>query len=129
MRVGNTAGPGSNKLEHYINILCCPPALRDSRPKKGDESVTTALIGNGSVMGDSPAKSDTRALSEKCRRLEDENQRLRALLTENGLDLPAAPKAETKPQTPPARSMLNTAQKIALFRSLFRGREDVHAQR
>ena len=97
--------------------------------KKGDESVTTALIDNGSVMGDSPANSDTRALSEKCRRLEDENQQLRALLTENGLGLPTTPKAGQKPQTPPARSMLSTAQKIALVRSLFRGREDVYAQR
>ncbi len=80
-------------------------------------------------MGDSPANTDTRALSEQCRRLEDENQQLRALLTKNGIGLPTTPKAEQKPQTPPARSTLNTAQKIALFRSLFRGREDVYAQR
>lgn len=81
-------------------------------------------------MGDSPANSDTRALLEKCRRLENENQQLRALLIENGIGLPATPKAvEQKPQTPPARSTFNTAQKIALFRSLFRGREDVYAQR
>ena len=69
------------------------------------------------------------ALSEKCRRLEHDNQRLRALLTENGIALPVTPTVEAKPQTPPALSTLNTAQKIALFRSLFRGREDVYAQR
>lgn len=80
------------------------------------------------MKGDSQADIDVRALSEKCRRLEGENQRLRALLTENGIDLPVGP-AEAKPQTPSARSTLNTAQKIALFRSLFRGREDVYAQR
>ncbi len=78
---------------------------------------------------DSQADIDIRALSEKCRQLEDENQRLRALLTENGITLPVTPTVEAKPQTPPARSTLNTAQKIALFRSLLRGREDVYAQR
>src|SRR5262244_3765594 len=34
------------------------------------------------VKGDSQADIDIRALSERCHRLEDENQRLRALLTE-----------------------------------------------
>ncbi len=87
-----------------------------------------SLIDNGSVKGGSQADSHTRALSEKCRRLEDENHRLRALLTENGIDLPVGP-AEAKPQKPSARLTLNTSQKIALFRSLFRGREDVYAQR
>jgi len=80
------------------------------------------------VKGDSQADIDIRALSERCHRLEDENQRLRALLTENGIDLPVGP-AEAKPQTPSSRSPLSTGQKIALFRSLFRGREDVYAQR
>ena len=80
------------------------------------------------MKGDSQADIDTRALSEKCRRLEDENQRLRALLAENGIDLPLAP-SQSRPQTPSVRSTLNIAQKIALFRSLFRGREDVYAQR
>src|SRR5215471_20037930 len=80
------------------------------------------------VKGDSQADIDIRALLERCHRLEDENQRLRALLTENGIDLPVGP-AEAKPQTPSSQSPLNTAQKIALFRSLFRGREDVYAQR
>ena len=80
------------------------------------------------MKGDSQADIDIRALSERCHRLEDENQRLRALLTENGIDLPVGP-AEAKPQTPSSRSPLNTGQKIALFRSLFRGREDVYAQR
>ena len=81
------------------------------------------------MKGDSQADIDIRALAEKCRRLEDENRRLRALLTENGIGLPVTPPVEVNPQTPPARSTLNTAQKIAVFRSLFRGREDVYAQR
>jgi len=54
---------------------------------------------NGSV-NDSRADIDLRALSEKFRRIQDENQRLRALLAENGIDLPVAPPAEAKLQTP-----------------------------
>ncbi len=72
---------------------------------------------------------DIQVLAEQYQRLEDENQRLRALLTENGIALPVTPAVEAQPQTPPARPGLNTAEKIALFRSLFRGREDVYAQR
>jgi hypothetical protein len=79
--------------------------------------------------GDSKADTDMQALAEKFRRLEDENRRLRALLTENGIALPVTPPVEANPQTPTVRSTLKTAQKIALFRSLFSGREDVYAQR
>ena len=88
----------------------------------------SSIIDNGSVKGDSQAGIDIRALSEKCRGLECENQRLRALLAENGIALPVTP-FEAKSQNPPSRSTLTTEQKIALFRSLFRGREDVYAQR
>ncbi len=80
------------------------------------------------MEGDSQADIDIQALAEKCGRLEAENQRLRALVAENGIALPVTP-AEAKLQTQPARSALNTAQKITLFRSLFHGREDVYAQR
>ena len=82
-----------------------------------------------SVKGDSKDGTDLQALTGKCRRLEDENRRLRELLAEKGITLPVTPSVEPKPQLPLVRSTLNTAQKIALFRSLFRGREDVYAQR
>ena len=81
------------------------------------------------MNGDSKDDSDLRALTGKCRRLADENHRLRELLAEKGITLPVTPSVEPKPQLPLVRSTLNTAQKIALFRSLFRGREDVYAQR
>jgi superfamily II DNA or RNA helicase len=81
------------------------------------------------VRGDSKGDLNDPTLAEQCRRLEEENQRLRALLTENGITLPVAPAIEALPQTPPVRSTLKTEDKIALFRSLFRGREDVYAQR
>src|SRR5215472_18956142 len=88
-----------------------------------------SLIDNGSVEGDSKANVDVRALLEKCRRLEGENQQLRDLLAENGIAVPAARPNGQPLQAQAARPALNTALKIALFRSLFRGREDVYAQR
>ena len=75
------------------------------------------------------ADIDIRALLEKCRRLEDDNEQLRALLTDNNIAFPFAPRVEAKPRIQPVRSTLTTAQKITLYRSLFRGREDVYAQR
>jgi len=90
---------------------------------------TSSLIDNEAVKGDSQATINVAALVEKCRRLEKENRRLQVLLAENGIALPVNPPVEPKPKPPVARSTFNTAQKIALFRSLFRGREDVYAQR
>ena len=81
------------------------------------------------MRGDSKGDLNDPTLAEQCRRLEEENQRLRALLTENGITLPVASAIEALPQSSPVRSTLKTEDKIALFRSLFRGREDVYAQR
>lgn len=69
---------------------------------------------------------------EECQRLREENARLRAMLGIN-----QSPTKETVPQETPAqkpsptsRSGVSTPEeKISLFRSLFRGREDVFAIR
>src|SRR6266404_7934876 len=69
---------------------------------------------------------------EECQRLREENDRLRAML---GMDhsLPNQTVAQTTPVTKPALSAtteLYTPEiKIALYRNLFRGREDVFAIR
>ena len=55
---------------------------------------------------------------EECARLREENRRLKALL-----GIP-----EEKPEAAPAVS-LSLADKVTLFRSLFRGREDVYPVR
>ncbi len=74
------------------------------------------------------------ALAE-VRRLREENARLRSLLIEHGLHIPETPSTTGTSQTtstPSAtgQSALGTAeQRIALFRSLFRGRDDVYAIR
>jgi superfamily II DNA or RNA helicase len=65
-------------------------------------------------------------LAARCEQLEREIDRLRSLLDQHGIAIPAA---ATKPPPLPAPSFLKTPEKVALFRSLFRGREDVYAQR
>ena len=67
-------------------------------------------------------------------RLREENTRLRRLLAVHGIPIPQSPSDDTLPiQTPePAavESKEDRARKrIELFRSLFRGREDVYARR
>ena len=72
------------------------------------------------------------------RRLREENARLRSLLIEHSVRIPEIPSTTAVSQTPQTisaapdvrRSALGTAeQRIELFRSLFRGRDDVYAIR
>jgi hypothetical protein len=71
----------------------------------------------------------------ECERLQQENSALRRLLVENGIEIPAHPKSgpptAPKPQVPIAGVNEHSGKdaKITLFRSLFRGREDVYASR
>ncbi|WP_233189397.1 TOTE conflict system archaeo-eukaryotic primase domain-containing protein [Geothermobacter hydrogeniphilus] len=67
-----------------------------------------------------------------CRRLEDENARLRKLLTRHGISLddaasPESISSSSKPASVPSHFTAN--DKITLFRRLFRGREDVYPRR
>ena len=82
--------------------------------------------------------SNLEASVAEVNRLREENARLRSLLVEHGIQTPsiqhAGGAAETFPITNTSpevrRPTVGTAeQKIALFRSLFRGREDVYAIR
>ena len=79
-------------------------------------------------MHDPQAGTARDTLAEKVRQLECENQRLRMLLAEHGIAIPEA-ESESQPALRSPKSPLGTAQKIAIFRSLFRGREDVYAHR
>jgi hypothetical protein len=82
------------------------------------------------VNGDPADNSEIDALRQKCLRLEEENARLRSLLADHGIASEGVAKPTQRPVEPTSnRSKLGTADKIALFRSLFRGREDVYAQR
>ena len=66
------------------------------------------------------------------RRLREENARLKELLTSHGIAWGEPAISEPVPSTtesPPAQPHFTTDDKIALFRRLFRGREDVYPQR
>lgn len=67
-------------------------------------------------------------------RLREENARLRRLLAEHGIPTPAADASNEAPSRVPAQPTRRAAmgkanRRIALFRSLFRGRDDVYAVR
>jgi superfamily II DNA or RNA helicase len=71
---------------------------------------------------------------EETRRLREENARLRRALTVHGIPIPPLSPANPLPaktvEAVPLESKEDRARKrIALFRSLFRGREDVYARR
>lgn len=61
-------------------------------------------------------------VSDELKRLRAENARLRALLARHGI-------AADEPEPAPRKSVLSLEEKVALFRSLFQGREDVFARR
>jgi superfamily II DNA or RNA helicase len=70
----------------------------------------------------------------ECSRLREENARLRQLLTEHNIPIPptapaAQPYAQPLAVLPPDGRQERARKRIALFRRLFRGREDVYARR
>jgi|SRR5579885_991270 len=74
-------------------------------------------------------------LRTEYRRLKEENVALRRLLAENGIALPARPQTalsaqgKLHEQDDVVNEHSRKDAKIALFRSLFRGRDDVYAVR
>ncbi len=90
--------------------------------------------------GDDMKHDENKSLSDASRsselqelqQLREDNARLKALLTHHGIDCEdrPAPEPEAPPVGPvPASVQFTTADKIALFRRLFRGRTDVYPQR
>src|SRR5260370_21444374 len=74
------------------------------------------------------------SVDEENRRLREENARLRRLLTAQGFSVPLLPPhdpppAKTVPTAPPENREERARKRIALFRNLFHGREDVYARR
>jgi hypothetical protein len=84
---------------------------------------------HGLVNGDRVDTAEIDALRTKCLRLEKENARLRTLLADHGIASEALAKQPLPAEPVSNRRKLSTAEKIALFRSLFRSREDLYAQR
>lgn len=82
--------------------------------------------GSDSLPFDSPEQENAR--------LKEENRRLRRLLDVHGIAIPVLPATEQAPVTvgyaePSIDREERARQRVALFRSLFRGREDVYARR
>jgi hypothetical protein len=73
----------------------------------------------------------TNDLRAECQQLRKEVSRLHQLLRENGIDpfLPLSAPTNSASSPTEQTTKLSTEQKIELFRSLFRGREDVYAVR
>ncbi|MDD4462751.1 MAG: helicase, partial [Desulfobacterales bacterium] len=69
---------------------------------------------------------------DELRRLREENARLKELLTRHGISWEEPITTESVPapaELTPVPTHFTTDDKIALFRRLFRGREDVYSQR
>jgi len=69
------------------------------------------------------------AMEAEFKRLRDENARLRAMLGIPDSGVASRPEASTQDLRKSGGDLTTPAGKIALFRSLFRGREDVYAVR
>ncbi len=81
-----------------------------------------------------PKLLDLQSALAEVQRLREENVRLRCLLQEHGIQLPVVQSPNGIPVTtstqPSAHTpVLKAEQRIALFRSLFHGRDDVYAVR
>jgi hypothetical protein len=77
---------------------------------------------------------DLQSALAEMQRLREENVRLRCLLQEHGIQIPAPQSYTVIPATMNALPcapipVLKAEQRIALFRSLFHGRDDVYAVR
>jgi hypothetical protein len=86
------------------------------------------------VNESNPKLLDLQSALAEMQRLREENVRLRGLLQEHGIQIPAVQSTTVIPVTtnalPSAHiSVLKAEQRIALFRSLFHGRDDVYAVR
>ena len=79
----------------------------------------------------SEQEDQIRRLLDECTRLRQENERLRAVLDAHGLlPKPAAVAPQPEPDHPGCiTNSSSPEEKLSLFRSLFRGREDVYATR
>ena len=98
--------------------------------------IIDGLCGSGFALSKIDLEfSSLEAFATEARRLHEENARLRGLLIQHGIRIPEAPSKCGIPdatRTSPVvgnRGTITADQRIALFRSLFRGRDDVYAVR
>src|SRR5215472_11447065 len=80
-------------------------------------------------MDEKKSKEPSETMDAEFKRLRDENERLRAMLGIPVSGVVAQPEGSTADLGKSGGDLATPAGKIALFRSLFRGREDVYAVR
>src|SRR6202011_20959 len=109
-----------------------------TRQLTGPQTVRLFLIESQIVDGEwlhvnesNPKLSDLQSALAEMQRLREENVRLRCLLQEHGIQIPAPQSTAGIPVTTnalpsPHIPVLKAEQRIALFRSLFHGRDDVY---
>jgi len=91
--------------------------------------------GESPMIPKDPQPDQLRSALAECNRLREENARLRSALAEHQVPIPTSPEARAVPSAEKdAVSDSKTVadqvkQRVTLFRSLFRGREDVYAVR
>ena len=68
-------------------------------------------------------------LLQHCEELQKENDRLKVLLQRHGIEYETVTSKSLEVSPNPLTSQLSLDEKVQLFRSLFRGREDVYARR
>src|SRR5947209_6376379 len=85
------------------------------------------------MSGDGPDLLSFESPEDEVKRLREENSRLQRLLTTHSIAIPEfvpPPTPAPTPEPPPPLDKQERARRrIALFRSLFRGSEDVYARR
>jgi hypothetical protein len=119
---GRSASPRALSYNNVKDACTTPERVAIER---GNRFLTDDGLMKGKHPGD-----EIDALRRKCRQLEEENGRLRSLLAERGIASGPVPKPTQRTIEPTLnKSRLSTPEKIALFRSLFRGREDAYMRR
>jgi superfamily II DNA or RNA helicase len=99
-----------------------------------EDALTGNILQGRNMAGRSSVSASFERRDEENQRLRQENAWLRHLLAVHGIPIPQSALEDTipteAPEPAPAETKAERARKrIALFRSLFRGREDVYARR
>lgn len=126
LQAGGCNGLTHDYTRHYLRRH--EPLRRGGVGRLGQHQ-TEFVMDHGFVKADQIDGVEVEALRKQCRQLEEENERLRNLLEQNGIRATLPAPARLPSEEIQSGVKLSTSEKIALFRSLFRGREDVYAQR
>jgi hypothetical protein len=112
-----------NMQQHALRLRAYVEAVWSGRPK---------WVSGMNEEGSQPVPAES--VDAECRRLREENARLRQILAKHNISIslvePAdRPRIKSPEALSPKERKERAQKRIALFRSFFRGREDVYARR